>query len=117
MPVPVKGAADETSSKVNILLQAYISRLSLAGYALNCDLVFIRQNAARITRGMFEICATSGWGSSTLLALELAKMVDRGMWACMNPLRQFGQVPPSIIARFEKKEQFVWDNIVHMNPP
>jgi pre-mRNA-splicing helicase BRR2 len=31
-------------------------------------------------------------------------MVDRRMWSCMTPLRQFKGIPDEILRRIEKKE-------------
>ena len=61
VPVPVKGALDETSTKINILLQAYISRFKLEGYDLNADMVYVTQSAGRIFRCLFDICIKRGW--------------------------------------------------------
>ena len=41
VPVPVKGSLDEPASKINILLQAYISQFKLEGYDLNADMVYV----------------------------------------------------------------------------
>ena len=41
VPIPVKGAMDETATKINILLQAYISRFKMEGYDLNADMVYV----------------------------------------------------------------------------
>lgn len=41
VPIPIKGSADDPTTKVNVLLQSYISRLKLEGYALNSDLVYV----------------------------------------------------------------------------
>jgi|TARA_B110000285_G_C15083988_1_gene595116 pre-mRNA-splicing helicase BRR2 len=41
VPVPVKGGIEETATKINILLQAYIARFRLEGYDLNADLVYV----------------------------------------------------------------------------
>ena len=41
VPIPVKGSLDEPATKINILLQAYISRFKLEGYDLNADLVYV----------------------------------------------------------------------------
>jgi pre-mRNA-splicing helicase BRR2 len=61
VPVPVKGSLDETATKINILLQAYISRFKLEGYDLNADMVYVTQSAGRIFRCLFEICIKRGW--------------------------------------------------------
>jgi pre-mRNA-splicing helicase BRR2 len=41
VPVPVKGGTEESATKINILLQAYIARFRLEGYDLNADLVYV----------------------------------------------------------------------------
>ena len=41
VPIPVKGGTEESSSKINILLQAYIARFKLEGYDLNSDMVYV----------------------------------------------------------------------------
>jgi pre-mRNA-splicing helicase BRR2 len=61
VPIPVKGGADEPSSKINILLQAYIARFKLEGYDLNADMVYVTQSASRIMRALFEISLKKGW--------------------------------------------------------
>lgn len=43
VPIPVKESLEEPSAKINVLLQAYISRLKLEGLSLTSDMVFIRQ--------------------------------------------------------------------------
>ncbi len=41
VPIPIKGTLDEPSTKVNILLQSYISRFKLEGYDINSDMVYV----------------------------------------------------------------------------
>ena len=41
VPIPVKGTLDEPATKINILLQAYISRFKLEGFDLNSDMVYV----------------------------------------------------------------------------
>ena len=55
VPIPVKGGLEETATKVNILLQAYIARFRLEGFDLNSDMVYVTQSASRIMRALFEI--------------------------------------------------------------
>lgn len=61
VPVPVKGGVDETSTKINILLQSYIARYKLDGFDLNADMIFVQQSASRIMRALFEIALKKGW--------------------------------------------------------
>ena len=50
VPIPIKEVVDEPSSKVNVLLQAFISRLRLDGFALMADMTYIQQSACRLMR-------------------------------------------------------------------
>ena len=107
VPIPVKEGVDEPVSKVNVLLQTYISQLKLGGFDIVTDMVFIQQSAGRILRAMFEICLKKGWAGPMRYALDLCKMVERRMWKSMSPLRQFPRIRPEIITKAERKE-FPW---------
>ena len=107
VPIPVKEGVDEPVSKINVLLQAYISQLKLSGFDIVTDMVFIQQSAGRIIRAMFEICLKKGWAGPMRAALDLCKMVERRMWKSMTPLRQFPRIRGDIITRAERKE-FPW---------
>lgn len=63
MPIPVKETIEEPSAKVNVLLQAYISRLKLDGFALMADMVYVTQSAARLMRAIFEMALKRGENS------------------------------------------------------
>lgn len=116
VPVPVKGSLEEGSTKINILLQAYISKFKLEGYDLNSDMVYVTQSAGRLMRCLFEICSKRGWAQLTEITLSLCKMVDRRMWASsMTPLRQFPNIPEGIYRKIEKKEQFTWQHYYDMS--
>lgn len=43
VPIPIKESLEEPSAKINVLLQAYISRLKLEGLSLSSDMVYITQ--------------------------------------------------------------------------
>nr|CDS32519.1 expressed protein [Hymenolepis microstoma] len=103
VPIPIKEAADDSSAKVNCLLQAYISGLKLEGFSLVSDMVFITQSAGRLMRALFEIVLHKGWAELSDNALVLAKMIERRMWESMCPLRQFKKLPAEIITKLEKK--------------
>lgn len=126
VPIPVKesissstayGGANtgSSSAKVNVLLQAYISRLKLDGFALLADMVHIHQSAARIFRALFEICLHRGWAVMAEKILNIAKMVDKRMWLSHSPLRQFPQVPETILRKIEKKD-IPWDRYADLSP-
>ncbi|KAI9608974.1 hypothetical protein H4Q26_005168 [Puccinia striiformis f. sp. tritici PST-130] len=54
VPIPFKESVGNPSAKINVLIQAYISRLPLEGFALMADMVYTTQSAG--LRALFEIC-------------------------------------------------------------
>lgn len=114
VPIPVKGGSaasviEETSTKVNVLVQAYISQLKLEGFALAADMTYIQQSASRIMRALFEISLKRGWAALANRTLLFYKMVTRRMWSIMSPLRQFkGMLPEDVLRKMEKKD-FAWE--------
>lgn len=109
VPYPIKGAMDEPSCKMNVLLQCYISKLKLEGFTLMADMVYISQSAARIMRALFEICCKKKWLGLALISLNFYKMIIHRMWTVMSPLRQFQKLPDELILKLEKKEGLSWD--------
>ena len=89
VPIPIKGSIEEPASKINILLQAYISQFKIDGYAISSDMVYISQSAGRIMRALFEICVKRGWSQISMTILNVCKMIEKRMWNTMTPLRQF----------------------------
>ncbi|KAL2643968.1 hypothetical protein R1flu_011555 [Riccia fluitans] len=104
VPIPVKESLEESSAKINVLLQAYISQLKLEGLSLTSDMVFITQSAGRLMRALFEIVLKRGWAQLAEKALSLCKMVQRQMWSSQTPLRQFRGIPNDILSKVEKKD-------------
>jgi len=43
-----------------VLLQAYISRLRLEGFALVADMTYVQQSACRLMRALFEVALKRG---------------------------------------------------------
>ena len=109
VPYPVKGAMDEGSSKMNVLLQCYISKLKLEGFTLMADMVYISQSAARIMRALFEICIKKSWLALALNCLNFYKMIIHRMWPVMSPLRQFARLSDELVLKLEKKEGLGWE--------
>lgn len=116
VPVPIKGSLDDSCSKINILLQAYISQFVLDGYSIVSDMIFISQNAGRIFRALLEISLKRNWSPLTLLCLNVCKMIDRRMWSSMTPLRQFSGISEDILVKLERKERLTWDRFLEMTP-
>ncbi|KIX02460.1 uncharacterized protein Z518_08401 [Rhinocladiella mackenziei CBS 650.93] len=116
VPIPVKEGMEEPQAKINVLLQAYISRLKLEGLALMADLVYVTQSASRILRAIFEICLKKGWASVAKIALDLCKMAEKRMWPTMTPLRQFPMCPREYIQKAERME-VPWSSYFDLDPP
>ncbi|KAI9679963.1 MAG: DEIH-box ATPase [Caeruleum heppii] len=116
VPIPVKESIEEPHAKINVLLQAYISRLKLEGLALMADLVYVTQSAGRILRAIFEITLKKGWSSVAKTALDLCKMAEKRMWPTMTPLRQFPSCPRDILQKAERVE-VPWSSYFDLDPP
>ena len=116
VPIPVKESPNEPSAKINILLQAYISRLKLDGFALVSDMAFIQQSAARIMRALFEISLRRGWSSLSKLTLAFSNMVASRIWRSQSPLRQFKNVPEIVARKLERKSDIEWARYADLNP-
>lgn len=54
-PLSVKRPVDESAGKVNVLIQAYISRARVNGFTLVSDTNYVAQNGGRVARALFEI--------------------------------------------------------------
>lgn len=113
VPIPIKEGIEESSAKVNVLLQAYISQLKLEGFALMSDMVFITQSANRLIRAIFEIVLHRGWAQLADKTLTLSKMIDKRMWQSMCPLRQFKKIPDEIVRKIEKRN-IPWERFYHL---
>jgi pre-mRNA-splicing helicase BRR2 len=115
VPIPVKESLEDPAAKVNVLLQTWISHLSLEGYVLAADMVYVTQSAGRILRALFEICLKRGYARLAHVALDLCKMVDMRQWNSMTPLRQFKGVPADLVRRLERKE-YPWNRLRDLEP-
>ncbi|CEJ81732.1 Putative RNA-dependent ATPase RNA helicase [[Torrubiella] hemipterigena] len=116
VPIPIKESIEEPHCKINVLLQAYISRLRLDGLALMADMIYVTQSAGRILRAIFEIALKRGWSSVAKTALDLCKMAEKRMWPTMSPLRQFPTCPRDIVQKAERVD-VAWDNYFDLDPP
>ncbi|SPO00855.1 related to ATP dependent RNA helicase [Cephalotrichum gorgonifer] len=116
VPIPVKESIEEPHAKINVLLQAYISRLRLDGFALMADMVYVTQSAGRILRAIFEISLKKGWADVAKMALDLCKMAEKRMWPTMSPLRQFPSCPRDVIQKAERVEA-PWSAYFDLDPP
>eukprot|EP00602_Paraphysomonas_sp_CaronLab_P009686 CAMPEP_0185022718 /NCGR_PEP_ID=MMETSP1103-20130426/5423_1 /TAXON_ID=36769 /ORGANISM="Paraphysomonas bandaiensis, Strain Caron Lab Isolate" /LENGTH=2181 /DNA_ID=CAMNT_0027554929 /DNA_START=20 /DNA_END=6565 /DNA_ORIENTATION=+ len=116
VPIPVKEGVEEPAAKVNVLLQSYVSRLRLEGFALVADMTYIQQSACRLMRCLFEVALKRGWASLANKTLAICKMVERRTWGSQSPLRQFGAIPEVIIRKLEKNSDINWERYYDLKP-
>lgn len=87
-PCEVPGGIETSPGKVNILLQAYISRAYVEDFALASDTAYVAQNTGRIIRALFEISLSHRWSTTTAALMSMSKAVERRMWPFDHPLTQ-----------------------------
>lgn len=75
----VKGGTDSSAGKVNVLLQAYISRAPIDDFALVSDTGYVAQNAARIVRALLDIALSKRWAPVTLVLMAMSKSIERAL--------------------------------------
>ncbi|KAI5954889.1 brr2 [Candida jiufengensis] len=105
-PIPIKELPTEPMAKINILLQTYISRLNLEGYALISDMIYIKQSADRLLHALYEIAIFKKWSSLAKNVLNLSKMVKNRLWLSDSPLRQFSA--PQYIIKASESSHLPW---------
>ena len=104
VPIPVKEGVEEPSAKVNVLLQAYISQLSLEGFVLHADMVYIVNSGQRLLRCIFEILMLRGWSDAAQRALGLSLAAQRRLWGSQTNFRQFPGLPAPVLQSLERKD-------------
>ncbi|KIO12840.1 hypothetical protein M404DRAFT_6880 [Pisolithus tinctorius Marx 270] len=89
VPCEVYGGTDTNQGKVNILLQAHISRLPIQDFALISDSAYVAQNGGRIIRALLEMAIGRKWANTTVVLAAMCKAVEKRMWPFDEPMRQF----------------------------
>ncbi|KAG8652394.1 hypothetical protein MANES_06G085400v8 [Manihot esculenta] len=75
-----KNQLDDPHVKANLLFQAHFSQLELPISDYVTDLKSVLDQSIRIIQAMIDICANSGWLSSSLTCMRLLQMVMQGLW-------------------------------------
>lgn len=75
-----KNRLDDPHVKANLLFQAHFSQLDLPISDYNTDLKSVLDQSIRIIQAMIDICANSGWLSSSITCMRLLQMVMQGLW-------------------------------------
>lgn len=115
-PVPINETVEDPLAKVNILLQAYISKLKLDGFALMADMVYVVQSAGRLFRAMYDLALRKKWSRLAKTLLDICKMIERRLWLTHSPLRQFDDVPREII-QVSERSMTPWKYYLALNDP
>ncbi|XP_058180771.1 DExH-box ATP-dependent RNA helicase DExH14 [Rhododendron vialii] len=79
-----KNRLDDPHVKANLLFQAHFSQLELPITDYVTDLKSVLDQSIRIIQAMIDICANSGWLSSTITCMHLLQMVMQGLWFGSN---------------------------------
>lgn len=85
-PCQVKGGTDSSGGKVNVLLQAYISRAYIEDFALVSDSGYVAQNAGRIVRALLEIAMSKRWAPVTLVLMAMSKSIESELFFFLRTL-------------------------------
>ncbi|WWC91889.1 uncharacterized protein L201_006838 [Kwoniella dendrophila CBS 6074] len=88
IPLEVAGGATDKRGKVNILLQAHVSKIYIEDFALVSDAAYVAQNAARIIRALLEIALSRNWANCAYLLVELSKCIEQRQWVYDHGLAQ-----------------------------
>lgn len=81
VPLPVdKHSLDDPHVKANLLFQAHFSQVEMPISDYVTDLKSVLDQSIRIIQAMIDICANSGWLSSTVTCMRLLQMVMQGLW-------------------------------------
>lgn len=116
VPIPISGEVDSGATKINILLQSYISKANFDGSVLNADMHYVTQNAGRLLRAMLEICLANHWAKPVKAMMELCRSVQNRAWMVSTPLRMFSKCPKEIIRRIESST-IPWEEYLALDSP
>ncbi|BFZ53989.1 Putative steryl acetyl hydrolase mug81 [Savitreella phatthalungensis] len=100
-PCAIKSEVSTVEGKVNVLLQAYVSRAAIDDFALVSDTNYVAQNGSRVCRALFEIVLSRSWPSAATI-LSVCKMLEKRMWSFEHPLAQMA-LPKEITHKLEEK--------------
>ncbi|KAG8345871.1 DEAD DEAH box helicase Type III restriction enzyme res subunit Helicase conserved C terminal domain [Trypanosoma vivax] len=87
-PIAVRESRYTPLAKINVLLQCYISGMSLQGLPLMSELVYVKDSAERLLRALHEISLVREYGCAARRVLQLCLMTVHRQWAVQSPARQ-----------------------------
>ena len=95
--VPIPTSLKNNELKITILLQCYISHISLNGFQLQSDLLYIKQSATRLFKAISECALYFKYFQPFSIALELSLSIQSG-WS-IHPLNQIHFVPLKLLRK------------------
>lgn len=84
-------------TKVNVLLQSYLSRRVLRSDFVH-DQNYIVENASRLLQALVDVISSSSWLTPALAAMELSQMITQSVWSS-EILKQIPHFTDEIVAR------------------
>ncbi|CAB3373375.1 Hypothetical predicted protein [Cloeon dipterum] len=100
--LPVKGGPDNIHGKVNILLQAHLSKGFIKSFSLISDKCYVTDNAARIARALFDLALKHGDAILSNRTLKIAKMMEKQLWDTEHPLAQMDRFGMDVLEKLKK---------------
>jgi pre-mRNA-splicing helicase BRR2 len=88
----------EARVKVNLLLQAHVSRVQLPA-ELQADTERVLVRAQRLLQACVDVLSSNGWLSPALASMELAQMLVQAVWNKDSYLKQLPHFTQEIIKR------------------
>lgn len=114
-PCEVSGGIETSPGKVNILLQAYISRTFIEDFALVSDSAYVAQNAGRIIRSLLEIALSRRWARTTSALISMSKAIEKRMWPFDHPLQQSHLNSDTLYAVTERADDVEIEQLAEMS--
>ncbi|CAE6454479.1 unnamed protein product [Rhizoctonia solani] len=88
---------DTVDGKVNVLLQAYISKAQVQDFALVSDMAYVAQNGGRIIRALLEIAVSRKFASTAANLAQMSLAVEKRIWPFANPMEQFPELSRDLL--------------------
>ncbi|CUA70241.1 hypothetical protein RSOLAG22IIIB_00592 [Rhizoctonia solani] len=101
---------DTVDGKVNVLLQAYISKAQVQDFALVSDMAYVAQNGGRIIRALLEIAVSRKFASTAANLAQMSLAVEKRIWPFTNPMEQFPELSRDLLHNLA-----TWAD--HLSPP
>ncbi|KAJ0236471.1 DEAD/DEAH box helicase domain-containing protein [Hirschfeldia incana] len=77
----IEESLDRRSAKINLLLQAYISRLPVESLSLTSDMHYIAESAGRLVQVLYKMVSRQGWAQLAKEALQISIIIRERMWS------------------------------------